>query len=166
MAEQGDQAHDLFEPAPAGSTREEPNMKKILGWTIAGIVSLGGIAACSSSAVKSPITTAKAPVSSTVIGGGTATTTAPGAGGTATTAPAAGGSTSAAVDAFCAQGVDLTAKLKKVIADPTNADYASVIASATKYATDSVALMTSNPSDVAKITACTSAVSAALTPGG
>lgn len=156
MAERGDQAHDLFEPAPAGSTREEPNMKKILGWTIAGIVSLGGIAACSSSAVKSPITTAKAPVSSTVIGGGTATTTA----------PAAGGSTSAAVDAFCAQGVDLTAKLKKVIADPTNADYASVIASATKYATDSVALMTSNPSDVAKITACTSAVSAALTPGG
>ena len=156
MAERGDQAHDLFEPAPAGSTREEPNMKKILGWTIAGIVSLGGIAACSSSTVKSPITTAKAPVSSTVIGGGTATTTA----------PAAGGSTSAAVDAFCAQGVDLTAKLKKVIADPTNADYASVIASATKYATDSVALMTSNPSDVAKITACTSAVSAALTPGG
>ena len=134
-------------------------MKKILGWTIAGIVSLGGVAACSSSAVKSPTTTAKAPATGTA-------TTAPAAGGTATTAPAAGGSTSAAVDAFCAQGVDLTAKLKKVIADPTSADYSSVIASATKYATDSLALMTSNPNDVAKITACTSAVSAALTPGG
>ncbi len=140
-------------------------MKKILGWTIAGIVSLGGVAACSSSAVKTPATTAKAPASSTVTGASTATT-APAAGGTATTAPAAGGSTSAAVDAFCAQGVDLTAKLKKVIADPTNADYSTVIASATKYATDSLALMTSNPNDVAKITACTSAVSAALTPGG
>jgi hypothetical protein len=111
-------------------------MKALLKWGMVATMSLGTMAACSSSS--KPAVTTKAPATS-------ATTAAGGA---------AGGSGSAAIDAFCAQAADLGKQLKAIIANPSSGNLATVQAAATKLVTDSQALITANPSDAAKISAC------------
>lgn len=120
-------------------------MKKILGWTMVGMISLGSLAACSSDS-KSTSTT-KATASSTAAGSGASS------GGTA-------------VDTFCKEADDLAAKLKDVIKNPTSANAADVTAAASKLSTDAAALISSNPNDSAKIQACVKKLTDAATPNG
>lgn len=122
-------------------------MKKIFGWTMVAVMSLGGVAACSSDAAKPSVTTATK--TTTVAGGSTV----------------AGGA-SANVEAFCKQADDLAVKLKAVIADPSSADAASVSAAAAKLATDGAALINSEPSDSARIQECIKHLTDVATPGG
>ena len=75
-------------------------MKKMLGWTMVAVMSIGGLAACSSD--KDSPSTTKATTA-------TADTTAAGSGES---------SGNAAVDEFCAQADELAVKLKDVIANP------------------------------------------------
>lgn len=124
-------------------------MKKILGWTVAAVVSLGGVAACSSDSKSSSTTKATtAEVTDESTAGSTET-----------------GSGNAAVDEFCKQADDLAVKLKAVLADPASADAAAVTASAAKLTTDAAALVGSNPDDVDKINACTKKLTDAATGG-
>lgn len=144
-------------------------MKKNLSLPIALLLSLGIFAGCGGSSSKTSTaesvavtevappatdapTTATAPTADTV--GSSAATDAPKT-----------GSASKAVDEYCKQADDLAKKLKAVMADPTNGDAAAVTASATKLTTDAAALMQSQPSDVAKITACSQKLSDAVKPG-
>ena len=131
-------------------------MKKMLGWTIVAMVSLGSLAACSSDS-KSTSTTkaATANTAATPAGGSTAATTAGGS-----------SSGSAAVDEFCKQSDDLAAKLKDVIKNPTSANAADVTAAATKLSTDAAALISANPADSAKIQACVKKLTDAAIPNG
>lgn len=112
-------------------------MKKILGWTVAAVVSLGGVAACNSDSKSSSTTKA-----TTTAGGG-----------------------NAAVDEFCKQADDLAGKLKAVLADPTSADAGAVTASATKLSTDAAALISANPSETAQINACVKKLTDATSGG-
>ena len=137
----------VFGPARAGPRGRKPTMKKILGWTVAAVVSLGGVAACGSDSKSSSTTKA---------------TTAENTNGSTETGT---GSGNAAVDAFCKQADDLAVKLKAVLADPASADAAAVTASAAKLTTDAAALAGSNPSDVDKINACTKKLTDAATGG-
>ena len=145
-------------------------MKKNLSLPIALLLSLGMFAGCGGSSSKtttaeSVALTEVAPPATEASPAGTdapiADTVAPTAG---TDAPKTG-NTSAAVDEYCKQADDLAKKLKAVMADPTNGDAAAVTASATKLTTDAAALMQSQPSDVAKITACSQKLTDAVKPG-
>ena len=135
----------VFGPARAGPRGRKPTMKKILGWTVAAVVSLSGVAACSSDSKSSSTTKA---------------TTAE-----VTDASTATGTGNAAVDAFCKQADDLAVKLKAVIADPASADAAAVTASAAKLSTDAASLIGSNPSEADQINACTKKLTDAATGG-
>jgi maltose-binding protein MalE len=123
-------------------------MKKMLGWTMVAVMSIGGLAACSSD--KDSPSTTKATTA-------TADTTAAGSGES---------SGNAAVDEFCAQADELAVKLKDVIANPTSANAAEVTAAATKLSTDGAALVSANPNDAAKIQECVKKITDAATPGG
>ena len=131
-------------------------MKKNLSLPIALLLSLGMFAGCGGSSSKT--TTAESVALTEVAPPATDATSA----GTDAPKP---GNTSAAVDEYCKQADDLAKKLKAVMADPTNGDAAAVTASATKLTTDAAALMQSQPSDVAKITACSQKLTDAVKPG-
>jgi hypothetical protein len=124
-------------------------MKKMLGWTMVAMVSLGSLAACSSDSKSSSTTKATTPAANS------------------TAASSSGESSgSAAVDEFCKQSDDLAAKLKDVIKNPTSANAADVTAAATKLSSDAAALISANPGDSAKIQACVKKLTDAATPNG
>ena len=123
-------------------------MMKLLGWTMVAVMSLGGLAACSSD--KDSPSTTKA--------------TTPAGGSTAASAGESSGN--AAVDEFCKQADDLAGKLKDVIANPTSANAAEVTAAASKLSTDAAALISANPNDTAKINECVKKLTDAATPNG
>jgi hypothetical protein len=100
-------------------------MKKILGWTAVGIMSVGALGACSSDK-KSPSTT-KAPAVTT---------------GDTTSGADTG---SAAADKFCTDVADLINK------GPTDPNYT---ANLQKLITESQTLLTSEPGAAAKIQDC------------
>ena len=123
-------------------------MKKMLGWTMVAMVSVGSLAACSSDSKSSSTTKATTPAAHS------------------TAASSGESSGSAAVDEFCKQSDDLAAKLKDVIANPTSANAAEVTAAASKLSSDAAALISSNPNDSAKIQACVKKLTDAATPNG
>ena len=111
-------------------------MKKIIGYAVAAVVSLGGIAACSSDS-KSTTTTKAATA------GSTAATTA-------------GGSNSATVDKFCTDVTDVVTK------GPTASDYASKLTALTSQGASLAAAVAADPSLQTKLTDCLKK----LVPGG
>ncbi len=145
-------------------------MKKNLSLPIALLLSLGIFAGCGGSSSKtttaeSVAITEAAPLATDAPTTGTDAPTADTAASTAGTDAPKTGNASKAVDEYCKQADDLAKKLKAVMADPTNGDAAAVTASATKLTTDGAALMQSQSSDVAKITACSQKLSDAVKPG-
>jgi hypothetical protein len=120
-------------------------MNRILGWTVAGVLSLGGIAGCSSDKAATPVAKTPAAPEATTAG-----------------APSA----NPAVDTFCKEADDVATKLKAVLADPSNGDIAALSAAAAKLATDSASLISIQPAEAAKITACTQKLADAAKPGG
>ncbi|MCU1367871.1 MAG: hypothetical protein JWN39_3510 [Ilumatobacteraceae bacterium] len=111
-------------------------MKKILGYTVAAVISLGGIAACSSDAKTTPTTKA-------------ATTGA-------TTGGASTDTNTATVDKFCTDVTDLVAK------GPTASDYASKLTALTSQGASLGAAVAADPSLQTKLTDCLKK----LVPGG
>jgi len=129
-------------------------MKKHLArWLIITTV-FAATAACSSDS-KSTSTTEAAKV--TTGEAGTATTAASG--------DASGSSSNPDVKAFCDSADVLATELKKVLADPTNADAASVTAKATDLSTKAAQLISASPSDAAAINVCAEKLTKAMTPG-
>ncbi len=120
-------------------------MKKIIGYTMAAIVSLGGIAACSSDS-KSTATT-KATTAATT-GGATAGSTSTGSGSS--------NANTATVEKFCKDVTDLVAK------GPTASDYASKLTALTGQGASLGAAVAADPSLQTKLTDCLKK----LVPGG
>jgi hypothetical protein len=155
-------------PAPTGTidfvlgsrrhSREETHiMKKILGWTVAGIVSIGGFAACGSDEDKSPDTTA---ASTATTAGGTEETTATGE--TTAGSVAEGGESSAEVEQFCADAEDLVERIKNA----DTADLATLQADATQFTTDAASITANaTPEETARIQECLGELTTALTGG-
>lgn len=112
-------------------------MKKILGYAVAAVISVGGIAACSSDSKSTSTTKA----------GSTATTTA---GGSSTD------TNTATVEKFC---TDVTALVAK---GPTASDYASKLTALTGQGASLGAAVAANPSLQTKLTDCLKK----LVPGG
>ncbi|MCU1394968.1 MAG: hypothetical protein JWM34_3396 [Ilumatobacteraceae bacterium] len=110
-------------------------MKKILGWTVAAVVSLGGVAACSSDS-KSTSTT-KAATTATTAAGATAGSTSTG-----------GDSNTATVDKFCKDVADLVAN------GPAASDYASKLTALTGQGSTLAAAVAADPSLQTKLTDC------------
>ncbi|MCU1397228.1 MAG: hypothetical protein JWN62_337 [Acidimicrobiales bacterium] len=102
-------------------------MKKVLGYTVAAVISLGGIAACSSDAKSTPTT--KAATTDATTGGATDSNTA-------------------TVDKFCTDVTDLVAK------GPTASDYASKLTALTGQGASLASAVAANPSLQTKLTDC------------
>lgn len=124
-------------------------MKKILGWTVVGLLSIGGLAACGSDDDESPSTT-NAPAGTTASGDSTADTAAE------------GGESSAEVEQFCADAEDLVERIKNASAE----DLGTLQADATKFTTDAASLTAkATPAEATRIQECLSELSTAFTGG-
>lgn len=81
---------------------------------------------------------------------------------------AGSGETSANPDvvAYCESADELATELKEVMADPANADVATVTAKATDLTAKAADLISASPADMDEINACSARLTEAVTPAG
>lgn len=126
--------------------------RTMITWMMAGMLLATTAAACGSDEDESPTTEAS---------GDETETEATEAAGDET-----GGN--AEVETFCSEAEELAAELKKVMADPTSGDVATLTAKAQEFATNAATLAASVAGDAAasqRLTECSTAISTALTGG-